>query len=208
MFKNLLAAPLILYMVLNFGCAGPFNTSSDATSRRSKEPGRGKVSHGIEETLAAGTVIRASFEHPLIAEASVGDPFTMKVVDNLDVDDKTVVPIGSTIKGVVAESTLSGRLKGRAQMLLRFTELVLPDGKSYTIQTAGVFYPAPTAKERNGMTIESASGPKSLIGAPAGEGNESVKASGVGSLGEKETGLSADSTLNVKLMEPLKMRLS
>jgi len=197
MLKSLLAAPLILYIVLNFGCA--FNTSSDGTARQSKEPGRSAVTKGIKETLAAGTVIRASFEHPLIAEDSgPGDPFTMKVVDNLEIDDKTVVPIGSTIKGVVAESMPSGRVKGRAQMLLRFTELVLPDGKSYTIQTAGAFYLAPTAKERNGMTIES-----------AGVGNETARAaSGVGLLGEKETGLCAESTLNVKLMAPLKMNLS
>jgi hypothetical protein len=210
MLKSFLAGTLILYMVLNFGCAGPFNTSSDGTARKSKDPNRGMVANRVEETLAAGTVIRASFEHPLRAEDIMpGDPFTMKVVDSLEIDDKTVVPVGSTIKGVVAESNLSGRVKGRAQMLLRFTELVLPDGKSYTIQTAGVFYLAPTVKERNGATIERASAARSRVGAPTGEGNQTVGAtSGISFFGEKETGLSAGSTLNVKLMEPLKMNLS
>jgi hypothetical protein len=163
---------------------------------------------GIKETLAAGTVIRASFEHPLNAEdIASGDPFTMKVVENLEINDKTVVPVGSTIKGVVAESVPSDRVRGRAQMLLRFTELVLPDGRSYPIQTAGVFYLAPASKKPDRVMIGRASGPKSSAGAHGGEANET--AGGVsGVLGETGTGLSDGSALNVKLMAPLKMTLS
>src|SRR6266508_4230807 len=113
MFRNSCKLLSIAVLLLNFGCGSPSSTSSDSTVMEPKplnsaasQTGRAKA----EENLAAGTVIRASLEHSLSTENNVaGDPFTMKVVDSLKVDDKTVVPIGSTIKGVVAESVRSGR---------------------------------------------------------------------------------------------------
>jgi hypothetical protein len=221
MFRNSCKLLSIAVLLLNFGCGGPSATSSDNTvmdpkplNSAASRTGRAKA----QENLAAGTVIRASLEHSLSTENNTaGDPFTMKVVDSLKVDDKTVIPVGSTIKGVVAESLRSGRVKGRAQMSLRFTELVLPNGRSYAIQTASVSHIAPTTKKRDGMMIGGGAGVGALIGGIAGGGKGAGirAASGAGAgtglvlaTRGKETGFSAGSTLNVKLMEPLKMSLS
>jgi len=221
MFRNLFTLLSISVLLLSFGCSGPSATSSDNTGVESKGlslAGGEAKSKKAEETLAAGTVIRASLNHSLSTEKnSAGDPFTMKVVDSLKVDDKTVVPIGSTIKGVVAESARSGRVKGRAQMSLQFTELILPNGKSYVIQAAGVSHMAPSTKKRDAMMIGGGAGLGAVIGGIAGGG----KGAGIGAASGagagtgvvlatrgKETGFSAGSTLNVKLTEPLKMNLS
>jgi len=45
----------------------------------------------------------------------------------------TVVPAGATINGEVTHVEGVGRIKGGAELTLRFTELVMPDGKSYAI---------------------------------------------------------------------------
>jgi hypothetical protein len=221
MLRNFFELLTVLVFLLNFGCGGPSVTSSDSTGMELKgpNPARSEAKNNkAEETLAAGTVIRASLEHSLSTENNTaGDAFTMRVVDSLKVDDKTIIPIGSTIKGVVAESERSGRVKGRAQMALRFTELILPNGRSYIIQAAGVSHIAPTTKKRDGMMIGGGAGLGALIGGIAGGG----KGAGIGAASGagagtgvvlatrgRETGFSAGSTLNVKLTEPLKMNLS
>jgi hypothetical protein len=221
MFRNFLALLSISVLLLNFGCGGPSVTSSDSTGidRKLLNFARRQGGHSnVEGSLAAGTVIRACLENSLSTENNVaGDPIIMKVVDGLKIDDKTAIPIGSTIKGVVAESVRSGRVKGRAQMSLRFTELILPNGKSYAIQTASVSHIAPTTKKRDGMMIGGGAGLGALIGGIAGDG----KGAGIGAASGagagtgvvlatrgKETGFSAGSTLNVKLTEPLKINLS
>ena len=221
MVGNLFRLVLSLVLVFTFGCSGPSVTSSDSTGMESKGLSFSRneaTDDRKEETLAAGTVIRASLDHSLSTESNVaGDTFTMKVVDSLKVDDNTIVPIGSTIKGVVAESERSGRVKGRAHMSLRFTELILPNGRSYAIQAAGVSHVAPSTKKRDGMMIGGGAGVGALIGGIAGGGKGAAigAASGAGAgtgvvlaTRGKETGFAAGSALNVKLTEPLKMNLS
>src|SRR5262249_48458489 len=112
MLKNWVTFLSISVFVVNFGCSGPSVTSSANTSTESRglNPPSGEAkSDKAEATLAAGTVIRASLNHSLSTEKNTaGDAFTMKVVDSVKVDDRTIVPIGSTIKGVVSESARSG----------------------------------------------------------------------------------------------------
>ena len=221
MARNSFAWLAVAVLFLNSGCSGPSVTSSDSAGAELKARltrNAEKHNNSIEETLAAGTVIRGSLEHSLSTENNTaGDAFTMRVVDSLKIDDKTIVPIGSTIKGVVAESERSGRVKGRAQMALRFTELILPNGRSYSIQAAGLSRLAPTTKKRDAMMIGGGAGLGALIGGIAGGG----KGAGIGAASGagagtglvlatrgKEAGFPAGSTLNVKLTEPLKLNLS
>jgi hypothetical protein len=214
MFKHFFVVVSIGILLLNAGCSGPSITHSD-TSREEHPVGiakDGQEKRG-EETLAAGTVVRASFESSLSTDSNIsGDPFTMKVVDSVKVDDKTLIPIGSTIRGVVAESVRSGRVKGRAHMTLRFTDLILPNGKAYAIQTSSVSHMAPSTKKRDGMMIGGGAGLGAIIGAVAGGGKGAAigAAAGAGAgtgavlaTRGKETGFAAGSTLSVKLTQPL-----
>jgi len=52
------------------------------------------------------------------------------------VNEMTVVPAGATINGEVTHLDSAGRIGGGAQVTLRYTELVMPDGKSYAISAA------------------------------------------------------------------------
>ena len=106
-----------LALILTTGCTGPSVTSSDTSG--TADPAMSVVKKDIDankgETLAAGTVIHTSLQHALATDSNApGDPFTAKVVDDVKVNNTVVIPLGSTVKGVVAESKRSGRVKGRA----------------------------------------------------------------------------------------------
>jgi hypothetical protein len=220
MRKNCLALLLGFALLLMVGCSGPSVTSSDTTG--ATDQALNSVQKDLaakkEETLAAGTVIRASLQHALTTDSNApGDPFTAKVVDDVKTKDSVVIPMGSTIKGVVAESRRSGRVKGRAYMALKFTEVVLPNGQSYPIQASGTSRLAPATKKKDAMIIGGGAGIGTAIGAIAGGGKgAAIGAATGGAAGTgavlatrgKETGFSSGTPLNVKLTQPLKVNLS
>ncbi len=221
MTKKLVEALVLFGLIFAVGCSGPSVTSSDTTGlEETALPGIRKdlEQSKLQETLAAGTVIRAALQHSLSTENNApGDTFVMKVVDDLKISNKVVVPKGSTISGVVAESVRSGRVKGRAYMSLKFTELVLPNGKSYPLQASAVSHRAPATKKKDAMIIGGGAGLGTAIGAIAGGGKGAAigAASGAGAgtgvvlaTRGKETGFSSGSTLNVKLTQPIKVELS
>jgi len=212
---------LVILTISLTGCSGPSNVSSDTggtAGQSSSQVEKAIQETAPEETLVAGTTIRASLEHALSTDSTVpGDTFTMKVVDPVRIGDKTVIPIGSTIKGVVVESVRSGRVKGLAHMTLRFTELTLPNGKSFPFQAASVSRVAPATKKRDTMMIGGGAGAGALIGAIAGGGKgAAIGALAGGGAGTglvlvtrgKETGFASGTTMNLKLTESLKVGLS
>ena len=101
-------------------------------------------------------------------DSEVGDPFSATVVDNGDYQ-------GARVYGHIADIDLSGRIKGRTTMMLRFDRLVMPDGRRARIHAEIIeLYHAPSG-EKVGVegAIESGGrGRKSIehtvIGAGAG----------------------------------------
>lgn len=209
-----------LALILTTGCSGPSVTSSDTTGATDQALSVVKrdLDAKKEETLAAGTVIRTSLQHALTTDSNApGDPFTAKVVDDVKVNNTVVIPIGSTVKGVVAESRRSGRVKGLAYMSLKFNEVVLPNGQSYPIQASGTSRTAQSTKKKDAMIIGGGAGIGTAIGAIAGGGKgAAIGAATGGAAGTgavlatrgKETGFASGSSLNVKLTQPLKLNLS
>ena len=209
-----------LALVLTAGCSGPSVTSSDTsgTTDQALSVVKKDIDAKKDETLVAGTVIRTSLQHALTTDSNApGDPFTAKVVDDVKVNNTVVIPLGSTVKGVVAESKRSGRVQGRAYMSLKFTEVVLPNGQSYPIQASGTSRTAPGTKKKDAMIIGGGAGIGTAIGAIAGGGKgAAIGAATGGGAGTgvvlatrgKETGFASGSTLNVKLTQPVKVNLS
>ena len=86
-------------------------------------------------TLAVGTTFSASLQTPIATNKNqVGDAVTLQTTDPVVVAGKTVVPAGSVIHGEVTHVRDAGRIKGAAELTLRFTELELPNGKTYPIE--------------------------------------------------------------------------
>lgn len=86
------------------------------------------------ETLIAGTAFVAALQNTIdTGKNKVGDKVTLRTVEDVRVNEMTVVPAGSTINGEVTHLDSAGRIGGGAEITLRYTELVMPDGKSYPI---------------------------------------------------------------------------
>jgi len=89
---------------------------------------------GKSETLTGGTVFVTALQNTLdTGKSNVGDKVTLRTVEDVRVNEMSVVPSGATIHGEVTHVDPAGRIAGGAELTLRYTELVMPDGKSYPI---------------------------------------------------------------------------
>jgi hypothetical protein len=61
--------------------------------------------------------------------AREGDYVYLRSASPLAVDGQIVVPVGSYVQGVVAETRRSGRVSGRAELAIRLETLTLTQGK-------------------------------------------------------------------------------
>jgi hypothetical protein len=85
-------------------------------------------------TLPSGTVIIGSLQNTVnTGKNDEGDPVRLRVTTNERVGGVVVVPAGSTILGVMTHVDGAGRVAGGAELTIRFTDLQLPDGRSYAI---------------------------------------------------------------------------
>jgi type IV secretion system protein VirB10 len=60
--------------------------------------------------------------------AKPGDPVYFETVFPVMVDGKVVIPAGSYVSGEITESKRPGRIKGRGELMMKFTEMILPNG--------------------------------------------------------------------------------
>jgi len=85
--------------------------------------------------LAAGTSIAVVLQHAVdTGKAQVGQRVTLHTAGPVQVTGDVVVPAGALVQGTVTHVKSAGRMKGGAELTLRFTELQLPGGKSYAIE--------------------------------------------------------------------------
>jgi len=86
------------------------------------------------ETLTTGTEFVASLQNTIdTGKNKVGEDISLRTTEPVRVNAMEVVPAGSSINGEITHIDPAGRIAGGAELTLRFTELVMPDGKSYAI---------------------------------------------------------------------------
>ncbi len=68
--------------------------------------------------------------------AQTGDKFSSVVEVPVTVDDRIVIPVGSYIIGFVDKSKKPGRLRGKAEMTLKFDTVILPSGVTRYMRAA------------------------------------------------------------------------
>ncbi len=89
-------------------------------------------------TLPAGTSIVGTLQNTVSDRNSVGDPVRLRTVQSIRRGGVTVVPANSTLYGEVTSRDGPGRVAGAAELTMRFTRLVTPDGRSYSISAAPI----------------------------------------------------------------------
>lgn len=87
--------------------------------------------------VPSGTVMEVEFLEGLSSQTSEpGDIFRVRVASDVATDGAVGIPAGSEILGVVTEAVPLKKVGGRAKLALKFTDLVLPSGKTVPIQAS------------------------------------------------------------------------
>ena len=133
------------------------------------------------------TALRIRLDDTLTSvDSQVGDPFSATVVDDGEYRNARVY-------GHVADIDMSGRVKGRTSMVLRFDRLVMPDGRRARIQAEIVeLYHAPSGEKVDveGAIESGGRGRKSIVHTAIGAGAGALlggifgggKGAGIGSI--------------------------
>lgn len=121
-------------------------------------------------TLPAGTRVRIRLSDALSTKRNErGDDFRAEVAEDVIVGKRVLVPVGTRVHGSIAHLKRAGRVKGRAEMNLRFDSLEFRRGNRVPIQARVVL-----VEKRGNAKIKNEEGPLE------GEGTKSKDAKRVG----------------------------
>jgi hypothetical protein len=127
------------------------------------------------------------------------------------VDDKTVLPKGTVVRGSVKHASSSGRLKGRAVVALTLDRIEW-NGAEVPLNTNSVTLTSADHKKRNLAWIGGGSGAGALVGALLGGGKGAVLGAAAGggaglagaaTTGKRQVRIPAESVLTFRLEQPL-----
>jgi hypothetical protein len=170
-----------------------------------------------EITIPAGTILRLRPARSFGSDiSSIEQPITASLARAVLVNGHTALPVGSTAYGVVTEARRAGKVKGRARVGVRFTQIAPHDGQRYSMQTRSWVAVAPATKKKDAMTIGIPAAGGAAIGAiVGGKKGAAIGAAAGGGGGTavvlttrgKEVRVGRGATLAVRLSEPLRMRI-
>jgi hypothetical protein len=139
-----------------------------------------KVQPAPKVTILAGTKLRVALLDGVSSDKSrSGDSFMSTLTEPIVVNGKTVLAKGTKIRGRVVDAKDSGRVKGRASLALKLTEIVR-DGKPVNISTKQYTAVAEPTKKRDAAIIGGGAGIGAAIGAIAGGGKGAAIGAAVG----------------------------
>lgn len=172
-----------------------------------------KYAHPVVSlTVPESTPIRVTLDQSLSSRQSrSGDRFDATVSEPITLEDKTVIPQGAHVTGLVVDARPSGRLMGRARLQLALQSVDV-NGATYDIRTTSSSRAGGSHKKRNIGWIAGGAGGGAIIGALAGGGKGALIGGPVGAgagtavafmTGKKDITLPAESQLTFKLAEPV-----
>lgn len=138
-------------------------------------------------TIPVSLVSRISTKH-----ASPGDGVYARTVFPVTVSDKIVIPVGSFVRGKIAEVERPGRVKGKPELTITFQSLILPSGRTLDIYaTLGSVgdsgrrkgessIEGDSSKGQDAATIGSTAAQGAVIGAIGARGKGAAVGAGVG----------------------------
>jgi len=131
--------------------------------------------------IPAGTTLRITLIDAVSSDKNrPGDKFAASLAEPIVIDGKTVLSKGTKLRGRVVDAKESGRVKGRASIELKLTEIVFKDGKQMDIATKPYTAVAQSTTKRDAAIIGGGAGLGAVIGAIAGGGKGAAIGAGVG----------------------------
>jgi hypothetical protein len=117
-------------------------------------------------TIPAGTQLRLRLENSVGSDVSrVEDPVRATLVNPINVGGRTVLAAGSPVLGSVTLARRSGKVKGRAQLAMRFHSITpRGDDERYRMSTRSWSRIAPGTKKRDAATIAAPAAGGAIVG--------------------------------------------
>ena len=135
-------------------------------------------------TVAAGTRILVRMVDSVdSSKQKAGYRFTATLEANLQAYDVTVAPKGTTLYGVLAQASSSGKFKGSSQLVLELTDIVI-NGTAHPLMTTDYEVKGKGEGGETTKKVLGGAGLGALIGGIAGGG----KGAGIGALAGLATG--------------------
>ncbi|HWN74456.1 MAG TPA: hypothetical protein VNO13_01860 [Candidatus Udaeobacter sp.] len=140
-----------------------------------------------------------------------GDHFEATISEPVVLNDKTVIPQGTPVEGLVVDARPSGHLMGRAHLQLALESMQL-DGKMYDLKTSSAYRRGGDHKKRNWGWIGGGAGGGALIGAAAAGGKGALIGGPIGAgagtavayfTGKKDIHLRPETQLEFRLVQPV-----
>lgn len=192
------------------------NTMANNTMASNPAPQKAEPQYRVETiTVPAGTTLTVKLGQQLGSKISqAGETFTATLASPVDVNGKTVIPVGATANGTVVDAKPLGRFKGGASLEVQLTSITI-HGKEHAIQTAAVTQTEKGKGKRTAVLAGGGAGLGAVVGALAGGGKGAAigalagaGAGGAGAAftGNKEIVLPAESALSFQLSQPLEVK--
>ena len=148
--------------------------------------------------LPVGTAIRMKLETPLYTGSTKpNSEFFGRVLEDIKLNGKVIIPVGSSFQGHVMQVSNPRRFKGKPMIQLKPESVTLPNGQKYVISAAVVDtnkvngtdvdeegrIKGPGHTDRDPMEIGAGTGAGAIIGAIAGGAKGSLIGAGIGAGG-------------------------
>lgn len=166
-----------------------------------------------ELVVAAESVIGLEVETSVTSErARVEDAVVARVTRDVKVGDRIAIPSGSRVNGEVSMVERGGRLRQRARLGVRFTEIVTPDGTRLPIETDTIFREGSSPEAESAAKIGAGGLAGAIIGGILGGGKGAAIGGSVGAGagtaavltgGRNPATLSPGTPVTVRLQEPV-----
>jgi type IV secretion system protein VirB10 len=114
-------------------------SSSNAETNSQPAPASPPQSAMRQVTVPAGTEVLLQLKSTIDTKnAQVGDGVYCQTAFPVTVENVIAIPGGTYVKGEIVKVERPGRVKGRAQVLFRFTSMIFPNG--YTVDLPGTIH--------------------------------------------------------------------
>lgn len=146
---------------------GDLDTSSDA---RAEAPTATRTAPARARTVTIpdGTSLDVELGTALASDTSRVEQDVTGTIDSpVVIDEVTVIPSGSKLRGYVTSAKESGNVKGRAELGFRFTSLTVGP-VTYDIATTPIFYRAENNKKDDAVKIGVGAAAGAIVGAITG----------------------------------------
>jgi hypothetical protein len=166
----------------------------------------------VPVTVPEETAIHVTLDQGISSNQNrPGDHFEATISEPVILNDKTVIPQGTPVEGIVVDARPSGHLMGRAHLQLALESMQL-NGKTYDLKTSTSYRRGGDHKKRNWAWIGGGAGGGALIGAAAAGGKGALIGGPIGAgagtavayfTGKKDIHLRPETPLEFRLYQPV-----